>query len=180
MGMRGYGRIFLFLCLTGFVAGILYANMGARDYILATGIFSDYFLEQYAQAEIQTQDYFWYILSVRTGLLAVIALLGQMKRIRRWIVSAALVWTGFLGGLFFTAAVIKLGPMGIVFCLAAILPQALFYIAGYGIVLWYFYSYPGSAWNSAKTIGTILTIGVGIISESYLTPIFLKIFLKTI
>ena len=103
-----------------------------------------------------------------------------MKRIRRWIVSAALVWTGFLGGLFFTAAVIKLGPMGIVFCLAAILPQALFYIAGYGIVLWYFYSYPGSAWNSAKTIGTILTIGVGIISESYLTPIFLKIFLKTI
>ena len=106
MGMRGHGRIFLFLCLAGFVAGILYANMGARDYILATGIFSDYFLEQYAQAEIQTQDYFWYILSVRTGLLAVIALLGQMKRIRRWIVSAALVWTGFLGGLFFTAAVI--------------------------------------------------------------------------
>ena len=94
--------------------------------------------------------------------------------------AAVLVWTGLLGGLFFTAAVIKLGPVGILFCLAAIIPQALFYIAGYGIVLWYFYSFPRASWNSAKTVGTILTIGVGIISESYLNPIFLKIFLKTI
>ena len=178
--MRSYGKIFLALCLAGFVGGILYANTGARDHILAAGIFSDYFLEQYTQAEIQTQDYFWYKLSVRAGLLGVIALLGQMKKLRRWIVSAVLVWTGFLGGLFFTAAVIKLGPVGILFCLAAIIPQALFYIAGYGIVLWYFYSFPRVSWNSAKTLGTILTIGVGIISESYLNPIFLKIFLKTI
>ena len=178
--MRGHGRIFLALCLAGFIGGILYANTGARDHILAAGIFSDYFLEQYTQAEIQTQDYFWYILWVRAGMLAVISLLGQMKGVRRWIVAAVLVWTGFLGGLFFTAAVIKLGPVGILFCLAAIIPQALFYIAGYGIVLWYFYSFPRASWNSAKTVGTILTIGVGIISESYLNPIFLKIFLKTI
>ena len=178
--MRSYGKIFLALCLAGFVGGILYANTGARDHILAAGIFSDYFLEQYTQAEIQTQDYFWYILSVRAGLLGDIALMGQMKKLRRWIVAAVLVWTGFLGGLFFTAAVIKLGPVGILFCLAAIIPQALFYIAGYGIVLWYFYSFPRASWNSAKTVGTILTIGVGIISESYLNPIFLKIFLKTI
>ena len=178
--MRSYGKIFLALCLAGFVGGILYANTGARDHILAAGIFSDYVLEQYTQAEIQTQDYFWYILSVRAGLLGVIALMGQMKKLRRWIVAAVLVWTGFLGGLFFTAAVIKLGPVGILFCLAAIIPQALFYIAGYGIVLWYFYSFPRASWNSAKTVGTILTIGVGIISESYLNPIFLKIFLKTI
>lgn len=178
--MRSYGKIFLALCLAGFVGGILYANTGARDHILAAGIFGDYFLEQYTQAEIQTQDYFWYILSVRAGLLGVIALMGQMKKLRRWIVAAVLVWTGFLGGLFFTAAVIKLGPVGILFCLAAIIPQALFYIAGYGIVLWYFYSFPRASWNSAKTVGTILTIGVGIISESYLNPIFLKIFLKTI
>ncbi len=162
--MRSYGKIFLALCLAGFVGGILYANTGARDHILAAGIFSDYFLEQYTQAEIQTQDYFWYILSVRAGLLGVIALMGQMKKLRRWIVAAVLVWTGFLGGLFFTAAVIKLGPVGILFCLAAIIPQALFYIAGYGIVLWYFYSFPRASWNSAKTVGTI----------------FLKIFLKTI
>ena len=178
--MRSHGRIFLALCLAGFIGGILYANTGARDHILAAGIFSDYFLEQYTQAEIQTQDYFWYILWVRAGMLAVISLLGQMKGVRRWIVAAVLVWTGFLGGLFFTAAVIKLGPVGILFCLAAIIPQALFYIAGYGIVLWYFYSFPRASWNSAKTVGTILTIGVGIISESYLNPIFLKIFLKTI
>lgn len=178
--MRSHGRIFLALCLAGFIGGILYANTGARDHILAAGIFSDYFLEQYTQAEIQTQDYFWYILWVRAGMLAAISLLGQMKGVRRWIVAAVLVWTGFLGGLFFTAAVIKLGPVGILFCLAAIIPQALFYIAGYGIVLWYFYSFPRASWNSAKTVGTILTIGVGIISESYLNPIFLKIFLKTI
>ena len=171
--MRSHGRIFLALCLAGFIGGILYANTGARDHILAAGIFSDYFLEQ-------MQDYFWYILWVRAGMLAVISLLGQLKGVRRWIVAAVLVWTGFLGGLFFTASVIKLGPAGILFCLAAVLPQALFYIAGYGIVLWYFYSYPRSSWNYSKTVGTILTIGVGIISESYLNPIFLKIFLKTI
>ena len=89
--MRSHGRIFLALCLAGFIGGILYANTGARDHILAAGIFSDYFLEQYTQAEIQTQDYFWYILWVRAGMLAVISLLGQMKGVRRWIVAAVLV-----------------------------------------------------------------------------------------
>ena len=110
--MRSYGKIFLALCLAGFVGGILYANTGARDHILAAGIFSDYFLEQYTQAEIQTQDYFWYILSVRAGLLGVIALMGQMKKLRRWIVAAVLVWTGFLGGLFFYRRCDQAGTCG--------------------------------------------------------------------
>ena len=40
-------------------------------------------------------------------------------------------------GLFITASD-QLGPAGILFCMAALLPQAFFY-AGYGIILWYFF-----------------------------------------
>ena len=180
MSVQSRGKIFMGLCLAGFLAGIVYANTDSRDYILAAGIFSDFFLEQFRQEQIQTQDYFLYILTVRSSVLAVIALLGQIKKARRRIAGICVTWTGFLSGLFFTAAVIKMGAAGILFCFAAVFPQVVFYIAGYSIVLWYFYSYPEVRWNSAKTIGTILTIAVGIILESYLNPIFLKIFIKTI
>lgn len=79
-----------------------------------------------------------------------------------------------------TAALIRLGPAGILFCMAALLPQAFFYAVGYGIILWYFFSCPEGRWNSAKTAGVAVALGTGILCESYLNPIFLNIFLKTI
>ena len=153
LDMRSYGKIFLALCLAGFVGGILYANTGARDHILAAAFSAIIFWSSTPRRRSRRRTISGTSCRSAPGLLGVIALMGQMKKLRRWIVAAVLVWTGFLGGLFFTAAVIKLGPVGILFCLAAIIPQALFYIAGYGIVLWYFYSFPRASWNSAKTVG---------------------------
>ena len=179
MTARNRGKLFLGLCLAGFLPGIIYANTGSREYILSMEILSDAFLEQYADVE-RTGGFLLYILAVRVSLLGGLVLLGQARRLRRLAAGAVLLWTGFLGGLFITAALIRLGPSGILFCMAALLPQAFFYAVGYGIILWHFFSCPEGRWNSAKTAGVAVALGTGILCESYLNPIFLNIFLKTI
>ena len=125
MTARNRGKLFLGLCLAGFLPGIIYANTGSREYILSMEILSDAFLEQYADAE-RTGGFLLYILAVRVSLLGGLVLLGQARRLRRFAAGAVLLWTGFLGGLFITAALIRLGPAGILFCMAALLPQAFF------------------------------------------------------
>ena len=51
-----------------------------------------------------------------------------------------------------TSSVLKMGVKGIILCLIALTPHFIFYIAGYLILLWYFFSYPESRWNLSKTV----------------------------
>ena len=47
------------LYLIGFGTGILYANFIAKNYVTMTGIFHEYFLNQYTQVKIINEDYLW-------------------------------------------------------------------------------------------------------------------------
>lgn len=179
MKVQNYKKYLMLFCVTGFLAGILYANMGTRDYIAAMGIFDKYTLNQYAQTELLVQEYFWYLLPIRMVPFLCMILLGQL-RIRRVAVAGFLVWTGFLSGMLVTSAIMKLGIKGVLFCMAAIFPQGIFYVTGYGILLWYLYLYPQMRWNLTRTIGVLVTMGVGILLECYANPFFLKMFIKTI
>lgn len=58
------------LYLIGFGTGILYANFIAKNYITMTGIFHEYFLNQYTQVKIINEDYLWYLLRWRVMPLA--------------------------------------------------------------------------------------------------------------
>lgn len=78
------------------------------------------------------------------------------------------------------AAVLKMGLKGMVLCLVALTPHFFFYIAGYMILLWYFFSYPASKWNASKTICMILFVAVGILLESYVNPMLMQLFLRTL
>ena len=44
------------LYLIGFGMGILYANFIAKNYVTMTGIFHEYFLNQYTQVKIINED----------------------------------------------------------------------------------------------------------------------------
>ena len=44
------------LYLIGFGTGILYANFIAKNYVTMTGIFHEYFLNQYTQVKIINED----------------------------------------------------------------------------------------------------------------------------
>ena len=45
-------KFLIVFCMLGFLIGIIYANMMSKDYIASMGIFSEFFLTQYSQAEI--------------------------------------------------------------------------------------------------------------------------------
>lgn len=175
--MKNYGRVMVLFYMTGFLSGILYTNLISKDYVAALGIFNDYFLNQYVQAELADGPYLWYLIKIRMVPLFGVLLLGTM-RIRKLAVSVFLIWTGFLCGMIFTSAAMRLGIRGIALCLAALLPQAVFYAVGYAILLIGLYYYPKINWNFQKTIAVFLAICIGVALECYMSPVLVKIILK--
>lgn len=165
--------------MLGFLAGILYANLISRQYLMASGIFNEYFLKQYAQTDVVLEEYVWYIISVRAVPFAVFALLG-FTRMRKVASAGLLVWTGFSCGMVTVASVIKLGIKGIALCIVGITPQFFFYIPAYMILIWYFYTYPQSRWNNSKTMFILMAFLTGIVMEGYVNPILMKAFIGII
>lgn len=177
MVIKNYGRVMVLFYMTGFLGGILYTNLISKDYVAALGIFNDYFLSQYVQTDLAGGSYLWYLIKIRMApLLGVF--LPPAARIRKLAVTAFLIWTGFLCGMIFTSAALKLGVKGIVLCLAALLPQGLFYAAGYAVLLIGLYYYPKINWNFQKTIAVFLAICIGVALECYMSPVLVKIILK--
>lgn len=54
-------KFFVLFYMLGFMAGILYANVLAGDYIASMGIFSDFFLNQYCQTEVHAGGHYWFL-----------------------------------------------------------------------------------------------------------------------
>ena len=50
-------KILIVFCMLGFLTGIVYANLMSKDYIASMGIFNEFFLTQYSQAEIDVIEY---------------------------------------------------------------------------------------------------------------------------
>ncbi|MDO4311689.1 MAG: stage II sporulation protein M [Eubacteriales bacterium] len=177
--IRNHGRVMVLFYMAGFLGGILYTNLVSKDYVAALGIFNDYFLNQYIQTDIADGSYLWYLIKVRLTPLLCIMFLGA-TRVRKLTVVVFLIWTGFLCGMIFTSATLKMGVKGIVLCLAALLPQMIFYVIGYAILLIGVYYYPKIGWNFQKTIAVLLAICIGIALECYMNPVLVKMFLKTV
>lgn len=169
----------LVLFMLGFLAGILYANIVSKQYVTVTGIFNEYFLNQYVQTEVVVEEYIWYIMQVRLLPFAIICILG-CTRLKKPAVLLCLLWTGFSTGMLAVASVMHLGMKGIMLCVVGIMPHFIFYILSYTVLLWYFYNYPNTRWNSGKTMFVVLTFAIGIILESYMNPILMKAFIRTI
>ena len=163
--------------MAGFLIGILYANIVAKNYVTSTGIFSEYFLSQYISIEVVAEEYMLYILQVRLLPLAGLFLVGQTK-FRKIAVVFWFIWVGFSSGMLLVAAIMQLGVKGVLLCLIGLTPQFVFYIMAYVVLLWYFYTYTVSSWNRGKTIFVTLTMALGIISEVYVNPILMKMFIN--
>ncbi|MEJ8734928.1 MULTISPECIES: stage II sporulation protein M [Mediterraneibacter] len=171
-------QLFIFF-MPGFLIGIFYINLLAKHYVAEPGIFSDYFLKQFGNVEIVIEEYIWYLLRVR--VLPFLLLLGiSFTRVRKIAAVLFLVWTGISSGILLSAAVLELGIKGSLLCMVGILPQFLFYIPAYLVLLWYCYSYPKNHWNSQKTVFVSSMIFIGIIVEAYVNPILVEAFLSTL
>lgn len=80
------------LYLIGFGMGILYANFIAKNYVTMTGIFHEYFLNQYTQVKIINEDYLWYLLRWRVMPLVLAVCVANLGFCRLTAVGI-LLWT---------------------------------------------------------------------------------------
>lgn len=177
--VKNHGKIMIFFYMVGFLGGILYTNLISKDYVAALGTFSEYSMNQYLQTDIRDGGYLWHLIKIRLTPIAVLALLST-TRLRKGAVVIFLLWTGFLCGMLFTSATLKMGIRGIFFCLAALLPHGILYFIGYAVLLFGLYYYPKIGWDFQKTIVVFLAICIGIALEWYMNPFLVKVFIETV
>lgn len=172
-------KIFFGFIFLGFILGILYMNLIAIDYLSVTGIFNQYYLEDFLETNIGAYEYLPRILWIRIGPLTGIIFLAR-SRINRLGVIIFLIWTGFLYGLYMTLGIAQLGINGILFCVVGLLPQMICYIPAYLIALIFSYQYPNSQCGIEKIVVIILCILCGIILECQVNPILIKWFINVL
>lgn len=177
MGIRQNKYRFVVWYMLGFLIGILYANFIARSYITMTGIFHEYFLNQYTQMKIVTEDYMWYLLRCRVLPLGFVVFMGSAG-FRKFSATACLIWTGFSSGVLAVAAVLRMGAKGMLLCVAGIFPHFIFYIFAYVVILYYFYHYPETKWNVKKTMFVFVMFVTGILLEVYVNPTVMREIMK--
>ena len=165
--------------VSGFLLGIVYANLAADSFSTVTGVFHESFFTQYAQSEIDIGEYFPYLLRYRMLPAVFLGLAGGTK-FKKTAAIGALLWTGFSAGIVAAASVLRLGARGMLLCIAGMLPHFFFYSLAYIVILWYLYHYPQSEWNAGKTGFVAIMILAGIMTEAYLNPGIVKWFLKLI
>ena len=179
MKVQQHKKHLLIIFMAGFLIGILYTNIISRQYITVSGIFNEYYLRQYVNTEVIAAEYIWYILPMRAGPFIALAVLGYTK-LKKIAVIGYLLWTGFSVGVIAVSAVIQMGMRGILLFIVGIIPQFIFYILAYTIVLWYLYTYPDAKWNSGKTTFVFLTLVMGILMEVYVNPGLMRMFIQTL
>lgn len=189
MKYHGYGRrivsihelkkISTVIIISGFLLGIIYVNLFVKKYILSLGIFSDYFLEEYIRNSINTNEYMLYIAKIRLIPVLILIVLGN-TRFKRISGSMFLLWTGCSAGMVLTTAILKMGIRGILLCMVGILPHFICYIAAYCMVIVYLLTYPNKQWDRMKIVSLILFMLLGIISECYINPVLMDIYINHI
>lgn len=177
MRIQEVKNIICIMFMLGFFAGIIYLNIFARSYLVSMGIFDVYFLEQYSGTELNTGAYIWYIAKLRIFPVISLVILSNTK-FGRIAGALFLVWTGFASGMILTIAVFKMGVKGIILCVVGVLPHFICYITAFIILMLYLFQYPSARWNSTKIVCMILFMLLGIITESYINPVLMDIFLK--
>ena len=165
--------------LPGFLLGILYVNFAAKKYMAEPGVFSEYFLEQFRSVQIDVREYLWYLLRLRALPFLVLAGLSLTK-MRRMSAALFLFLAGGLGGILVSSSVMSMGIRGSLLCMVCLLPQFLFYVPGYAVILKYCFVQPQGEWNRQKTVFVFLCMAVGIILELYVNPVFVKLSLSVL
>ena len=167
-------QLLIFYLAVGFFVGILYENIVSRRYGLSIDIFQTYFLQQYKQTEIVAEKYLGYVMKARVVPLMGLCVLTCVKW-KKLLAIVNVCWTGFLAGVLMVSAVMQLGMKGILFCVVAMFPHIICYGLAYGILLSYLYRYPKASWNHAKTVFVVLVMFAGVLLETYLNPLLMKL-----
>lgn len=172
-------RIFLVLFMSGFLFGIIFANLAANNYLTDARIINEYELTEFANENKGNEEFVVYLIFLRLIPFAILFALSY-SRIRKLIVFAFLTWTGFSCGLLMAMEIISIGISGIMLYFAGILPQYLFYVPAYVILLWNMYTSASKKWSASKVGVMAAFMVIGIVLEGYVNPFCLKWIIKKI
>lgn len=172
--------------LLAFLAGCALTNLLGGDMLKSYGILNTYFLNQYSYRMIDGDRLFCCILMERGRMAVTVFLFGHVLSGSVFCLLAKSIAAAEIGFLL-TTAVINLGIRGIPVCLAALLPQWIFYFA----VLFYYADcrredamgtrgagYAGFG-GGILMRGIILWGGMalGVVTECYVNPLILSYFI---
>ena len=127
--------------------------------------------------QIDEKEYLWYLLRIRCVPFFMLSGLALTK-LKKVSAGLFLGWTGISVGVLVSLAASNLGMKGCLLCLIGVSPQFLFYIPAYFMILKYCYESEDGRWNRQKTIFVGLMMSLGIITELYVNPVLVKLFLN--
>lgn len=176
----GKGKhILILIFFTGLCLGVIYANWKLDTFLEQKGVFQTFFLSEYARITVQKKEYLFYLLKIRLiPLILLLALSGS--RYRKPVGMIWLAGNSFLLGLLFVTAVLQRGIAGIVICLIGGFPQWCFYAPATLLLVWMDYRYPEVRWNKTKGFVLLMTFAIGILTEAYVNPVCMKIYLNSL
>ena len=161
----------MMILVLGFFAGILYKNFLAGDSQMQ--LFESNKLDDYWGLKVDRGLSLWNVFKTRFTPAVVLGAFG-CTRWRRVASIFFVLWMGFLHGIILVAAITELGILGGPIFLMGMLPHYLFYGLAYCMITIWMFSATVHKWNSTKWVFTIGMLFLGIVSEVYINPIFMK------
>ncbi len=166
----------LILFFTGILAGIIFVQ--AQGSSAFAGIFSEYFLSQYASLKIDYEKLLRYVGSYRCGQYALLVCCGTLMA-APLIFHGAVFLFGVTWGTMISISTVRLGLKGVLICAVGILPQILFYIPAFGwMLLWVWQRGHSRKKYLILTAAGFFFLLFGIVTEVYINPPILQQILR--
>ena len=184
-------KYFVFF-LAGFLLGVLYIYFSGEYKAEGMDFFSAQNLIQLQYKEIKYEEYFWYLVKKRTGILLILGVLS-LAVAGKYLLFGFLMLFGCSMGSMLSVLIIRYGMRGILLFAGFIVPQDLVYLpAVFGwvtmLMQWnegifeqvsVMYRRRGTRYDYLKRF--LLLSGVtiiGILLECYVNPVIVKFCLK--
>lgn len=190
MKQKESGRQFAFW-LAGFVIGVLFSYFSAGDLKQMQKYMGMQNLMEIAVCQLNMKNYLYYLLR-RRGLLLLVLMFAAMTFMGRYVLSAFLMFLGISMGTTAMFLLIHYGGKGILLFLALFFPQIICYVPAvyYAVRLLSqlhgrVFSEPGGRQlltekrlTSRQIFRAVGVTIIGLLTECYVNPIFVKFVIK--
>lgn len=168
--------LYLVLFFAGLLTGIAVVQMQSSSAF--SGIFSEYFLNQYASLKIDAGRLLRYVGGFRGGQYALLVCCGALCAAPA-IMGLLLFGFGMTWGTMLSVSTLRLGLKGVVLCVVGVLPQIFFYVPAFGwVLLWILHRGSSRRKYLFLTAAGFFFLLFGIMAEVYINPMILQQILR--
>lgn len=170
---------FILLTAAGFLGGVLLMQFAGDKFMETGGIFSCEWISRFLYMNIDCTGFFYYCLQ-RRFLLTLILFLAGISFLAVPSGGIFCFLLGFINGMEISIASAQLGLQGPFVYAATCFPQALFYIPGFILYLFFILRFRQQKNTLSVFIIILVLFTIGCLLESYVNPVVLHKILKKI